>query len=210
MINVLASQLRLCLTWIQDQKSAAAVKNQAGSYQTRAMETRMSLNKDKIAGLLLVILGIGAYLEGRSHSLGTLTQMGSGYFPVALGVVLVLIGLLLFVTSSPDGQDKPAVPPAATDLNDPPHLSLDHCPPTDWRGVSCIIGSVISFIWVGHLFGLIPATWICVFMAAMGDRTSTYREAAILSLLMCALAVGLFHTVLHVQFPLIQFPFWKA
>jgi hypothetical protein len=47
-------------------------------------------------------------------------------------------------------------------------------------------------------------------MAAMGDRTSTYREAAILSLLMCALAVGLFHTVLHVQFPLIQFPFWKA
>ena len=170
----------------------------------------MSLNKDKIAGLLLILLGLGAYLEGRTHSLGTLTQMGSGYFPVALGLVLVLIGCLLFVTASPDIADEPAAQPHATDPVEPPHLSLDHCPPPDWRGIGCIVGSVISFIGIGHWFGLIPATWVCVFMAAMGDRTSTYREAAILSLLMCALAVGLFHTVLHVQFPLIQFPFGKA
>ncbi len=170
----------------------------------------MSLKKDRIAGLVLVLLGLGAYLEGRTHSLGTLTQMGSGYFPVALGLVLVVLGLLLFVTASTDSAENPVVQPLAADTHEPPHLSLDHCPPPDWRGIGCIIGSVISFIGIGHFFGLIPATWVCVFMAAMGDRTSTYREAAILSLLMCALAVGLFHTVLHVQFPLIQFPFWKA
>ena len=170
----------------------------------------MGLNKDKIAGLLLVFLGIGAYLEGRTHSLGTLTQMGSGYFPVALGLILVLIGFLLFVTATPYHRDDPATQLSDVDDKDPPHLSLDHCPPPDWRGVSCIIGSVISFIGVGHFFGLIPATCICVFMAAMGDRTSTYREAAALSLLMCALAAGLFHGILHVQFPLLQFPFWKA
>ena len=167
----------------------------------------MILNKDKIAGILLVFLGIGAYLEGRTHSLGTLTQMGSGYFPSALGLVLVLIGFLLFVTATPYHRDSPAIKLSDVDDNDPPYLSLDHCPPPDWRGVGCILGSVISFIGVGHFYGLIPSTFICVFIAAMGDRTSTYREAAVLSLLMCALAAGLFHGILHVQFPLIQFPF---
>ena len=90
------------------------------------------------------------------------------------------------------------------------HLSLDHCPAPDLRGISCIVASIVGFILIGHNFGLLPATFASVFIAAIGDRTASLREAVLLALLMCALAVGLFHFVLHIQFPLFQLPVWKA
>lgn len=170
----------------------------------------MRMNKDKMAALLLMLLGVGAVLEGRSHSIGTLTQMGSGYFPVALGLILLVIGGLILVTASPVEEEKPLPALIGADEQESAHLSLDHCPDPDLRGIACIIMSVISFILLGHFFGLVPATFASVFIAAIGDRTSSLREAVLLSVLMCALAIGLFHYVLHIQFPLLQWPALKV
>jgi hypothetical protein len=170
----------------------------------------MRLNKDKLAGLLLMLLGLGAVLEGRAHSIGSLTQMGSGYFPVALGLILLGIGFLILVTAAPESEEKPLSALIGADDKETAHLSLDHCPPPDWRGISCIIVSIVGFIVIGHYLGLVPATFASVFVAALGDRTASLREALVLGLVMCALAIGLFHYVLHIQFPLFQFPLWKA
>ena len=170
----------------------------------------MRLNKDKIAGLLLMLLGLGAIMEGRTHSIGSLTQMGSGYFPVALGLVLAVIGFLILVTAAPHTEEKPLSALIGADEKETAHLSLDHCPEPDLRGISCIVASIVGFILIGHNFGLLPATFASVFIAAIGDRTASLREAVLLALLMCALAVGLFHFVLHIQFPLFQLPVWKA
>jgi Tripartite tricarboxylate transporter TctB family len=170
----------------------------------------MSLNKDKIAGLVLMILGLGAVIEGRGHTIGTLTQMGSGYFPVALGLVLVGIGFLIFVTASQGGQEKPISALVKLEEKEPAPLNLDHCPAPDFRGIGCIIASIICFISIGQAFGLVLATFASVFIAAIGDRTANLREAFMLALVMCALAIGLFHYGLHIQFPLFQFSLWKA
>ena len=170
----------------------------------------MGLNKDKIAGLLLILLGSGAVMEGRTHSIGTLTQMGSGYFPVALGLLLAGIGFLILVTAAPQEADKPLSALIGADDKETAHLSLDHCPKPDWRGISCIIASIVGFILIGHTMGLVPATFASVFVAAVGDRSASLREAVLLALVMCALAIGLFHYVLHIQFPLFQFHIWKA
>ena len=170
----------------------------------------MRMNKDKMAALLLMLLGLGAVLEGRSHSIGSLTQMGSGYFPVALGLILLGIGGLMLITASPVEEEKPLTALIGADEQETAHLSLDHCPDPDLRGIVCIIASVIGFIILGHYFGLVPATFASVFIAAIGDRTATLREAVLLGLLMCVLAIGLFHYVLHIQFPLLQFPVLKV
>ena len=170
----------------------------------------MSLNKDRIAGLLLMILGIGAVMEGRTHPIGSLTQMGSGYFPVALGLVLVVIGCLILVTATQHSDDQTLSSVIGASETDTTPISLDHCPPPDVRGIGCIILSVVSFIALGHSLGLVPATFASVFIAAIGDRSASLREATLLAALMCALAIGLFHYVLHIQFPLFQFLLWKA
>ena len=170
----------------------------------------MRMNKDKMAALLLMLLGLGAVLEGRSHSIGSLTQMGSGYFPVALGLILLAIGGLMLITASPVEEEKPLTTLIGADAQETAQLSLDHCPAPDLRGIACIIASVLAFIFLGHGFGLVPATFASVFIAAIGDRTASLRESVSLGLLMCALAIGLFHFVLHIQFPLWHLPNLKV
>lgn len=96
---------------------------------TGKRDSCMRLNKDKLAGMLLMFLGLGAVLEGRAHPIGSLTQMGSGYFPLALGLILVGIGLLILVTAAPQSEEKPLSSLIGADDKETAHLSLDHCPP---------------------------------------------------------------------------------
>jgi Tripartite tricarboxylate transporter TctB family len=153
------------------------------------------LTKDLISGLCLIILGNLAISESLQHELGTLSHMGSGFFPMVLGILLILLGTLLcfFQDSSTEKIS--------------PNTVLDHCPEPDWRGISCIVLGILSFIAIGQLFGLIPATLLCVYFAARGDRTCTNTEALVLSIIMCVIAVFFFHLVMHVQFTLFKLPF---
>ena len=68
--------------------------------------TRFGRHRDYYAGALMALIGAGAIVEGRSYGVGSLTSMGSGFFPVALGVGLVLMGVLMAAVHSaaPEGH----------------------------------------------------------------------------------------------------------
>ena len=51
--------------------------------------------RDLYAGVLLILVGLGAVIEGRNHSIGSLTHMGAGYFPIVLGVILAGLGAVI-------------------------------------------------------------------------------------------------------------------
>jgi putative tricarboxylic transport membrane protein len=57
---------------------------------------------------------------------------------------------------------------------------------------------------LGHYAGMAPAIFACVFVSALGDRSSTYRGAFILSLIMTVFGVALFAYVLKVPFPVFR------
>ena len=51
--------------------------------------------KDFLSGLMFLVVG-GVFAWGATHySIGTGARMGPGYFPLLLGVILVLVVLLL-------------------------------------------------------------------------------------------------------------------
>lgn len=148
------------------------------------------LNKyttDYYGGGLMILLGLWVVLQGRTYEVGTLSKMGPGFFPVALGALLVLIGAAIALTA------KGAVP-----AGEETHL------PPEWRGWICITISIVAFVVLGKYGGLIPATFAIVFIAAMGDRKNTIKSALILSLAMVAVCVGVFWWALKMQFPLFQ------
>jgi hypothetical protein len=122
--------------------------------------------------------------------MGTLMQMGSGFFPVVLGVLLAAIGVALLASARPDAAE----PPAET-----AHLAG---PVVQWRGWLCIVGGALAFVVLGEHGGLVPASFASVFVAAMGDRGNTWRSAALLAALMTALGVVVFHWGLHLLLPL--------
>jgi putative tricarboxylic transport membrane protein len=146
--------------------------------------------RDFYAGGLMILLGLGAALEGQSYNIGTMRQMGPGFIPVALGVILVLIGITIAGTSLAGvADDGESVLPAQP----------------DWRGWLCIIAGPLLFIIFGKFGGLAPATFACVFVSAMGDRSATWKGAFALALGITIFGVALFSYVLKVPFPVFKF-----
>ncbi len=60
------------------------------------------------------------------------------------------------------------------------------------------------FIVFGELLGMAPATFVCVFVSALGDRTATLKSSAVLALGVTFFGVLLFHYVLQLPFPIFR------
>lgn len=135
----------------------------------------------------MALLGAAVVVAARGYDLGSLTQMGPGMFPYILGWGLILVGLLigLAALASPCGTEETA-------------------PPWEWRGWACILAGPILFILMGDHFGLAPAIFACVFVSALGDRTTTLKNAAILAACVTVLGGLTFFYLLQMPFPLFR------
>jgi len=148
------------------------------------MKSLRKLNKDRVSAVLLIVLGVAIVVQGVTYRMGTLTRMGAGFIPVVLGVLLTLVGVAIGVTAEPG------------DFGDA------HSAPTEWRGWLCIVGGVFSFVLLGMYGGLVPATFVSVFVAALGDRGNSVRDAALLALALVVAGSLIFSFGLHLQLPL--------
>ena len=143
--------------------------------------------RDYLGGVLMIALGLGAALEGSTYSIGSLSRMGPGFFPVALGVILALAGVAIAVTARFEEN-----------------VVDTHAHAPEWRGWICIGASVVAFVVIGRYGGLLPATFAIVFVSALGDRENTIAGAAVLAFACALVALVVFHFALQLQFPLFR------
>jgi len=148
-------------------------------------------NKYYAAGFTLFI-GIAAALGSLDYGMGTLARMGPGYFPLLLGIVLALIGILIAIT--PDSADEIHADAQRTSFKTFAQQRL--------RPWGATAGGVIAFIVLGKYGGLAPATFALIFIAALGDRKNSVNACFWLAVGVVAFAVGAFHYGLGLQFPL--------
>lgn len=142
--------------------------------------------RDYYGGIALIALGLGAAMTSLRYGIGSVTEMGAGFFPAVLGCLLALLGLGIALCAG-RSQDPVDTEPLAP----------------EWRGWLCIIASIIAFIGLGAHLGLLPATFAIVFIAALGDRRNTVKSAALLAACISLLCVVLFWWALRVQMPLL-------
>jgi hypothetical protein len=152
------------------------------------MLRRLTAARDFYAGLLLIVLGSVALQQGASYRLGTLTSMGPGFMPAVLGSILILLGVIIACG-------------AATARHEATASTQDRI---DWVGCLCIVGGPLLFLLMAERFGLAPASFACVFVAALGDRSTTWRSAAILAFGAAIFGVLLFNLLLGVPLPILQ------
>jgi hypothetical protein len=148
--------------------------------------------KDFYAGLFMVLLGAGVVLNSTTYKLGTFMHMGPGMFPFMLGILITFIGILIFITGlmTPLEEGERILPQTM-----------------EWRGWACILAGPLMFILFGQFFGMAAATFMCVFVSALGDRTATIKESAILAACITVAGAFLFSYVLKVPFPLFRWGF---
>lgn len=147
--------------------------------------------KDYYGGALMVLVGLAAVMAGLQYHTGTLSHMGPGFFPVAVGALLALVGVL--IAASARGE--------ASDPAQPTGHGHSHAAP-DLRGTVCIVLGTLAFLLLGKYGGMIPATFAIVFISALGDRNNTIKQAACLAIAMCVIAAVVFSWALQLQLPL--------
>lgn len=153
--------------------------------------------RDFYAGGLMMLLGLGIALKGSSYRAGTLMHMGPGFLPTALGVILVLLGIAIAAAGLSSS--------ASTDGHGEDQSILPEHP--QWWAWFCILMSPICFIFFGRYFGMIPATFSSVFIAAVGDKNSTWLSSIILAIVITIFGVALFSYFLQVPMPILT---WKG
>ena len=134
----------------------------------------------------MILFGLVMALNGPSYGVGTLTHMGPGFLPTVLGVMLVGLGIAIAAPAArtPEGEDEDILP--------------DH---PEWWAWACILASPLAFMLFGSYFGMVPGTFACVFVAAMGDREATLQSALGLSAAVTVFGVGLFSYILQIPMP---------
>jgi uncharacterized membrane protein YfcA len=132
----------------------------------------------------MLLIGVLAVWQSRVYDVGTLSRIGPGLFPTALGGLLAIVGAYMLATAG-GNPSRPAEPR-----------------PLEWRAWLLIAAGVVAFIVIGTYGGLFPASFAIVFLAALGDRRNTWKDAAVLALAMAVAVAVIFSYALHLQFPL--------
>ena len=132
-----------------------------------------------------VVFAIGAFMawEGFTYSVGNLRHLGPGYFPLSVGVILMLLAAAILLevrfadTSAPDLPIRP---------------------------LAAITLGLVSFAALIDTMGLIPATFVLILLAAFGDRAMTARRALAVAAAVSALGYLIF--IFGFRLPIN--PFW--
>lgn len=123
----------------------------------------------------LVFIGSGgmvAYIAS-SYPIGTASQMGPGYFPIACGLILIALGIAVLVF---DGFSDSA-PRAET---------------PDLRAWFFICGSVLTFALLIETLGFVPAVIATSFVSLLANPRLKPVSALVTSVVIAALSTAIF------------------
>lgn len=137
--------------------------------------------KDFWAGVVYILFGVAAIGFAYNYPVGSAGRMGPGYFPRALGSILIFLGLLLALRA----------------------LRLQGAPLDfgSFKPLFIVIGSVILFGLAAPSLGLMLATIILIIVSSLASDEFRWKEAVIASIAMAVFTFFAFSWGLNLQLP---------
>jgi len=148
--------------------------------------------KDFFSGLMFMCVGVAFAWGASSYTIGSGARMGPGYFPLALGVLLaVLGGVITFKALVVETYDGDRIGAFA------------------WKPLFFIILSNLVFgAAIGGLpsvglppLGLVVGIFLLTFVAANAGDEFKFKEVAILATILAMVSYAAFILLLKLQFP---------
>jgi hypothetical protein len=139
-------------------------------------------NRDFLAGLLFLALGMLTIFFARNYPIGITARMGPGYFPMMLGGLLCLFGLVVMLRGIRSGE--------------PVRGSWG------WWPLGLITLSIVIFGFCMEKLGLVSALMLLFFVAALAGREFRFKEVLLLATVMSAFAAAVFVYGLKLPYPL--------
>lgn len=139
--------------------------------------------KDFWTGVIFLSFGLAAVIIGWDYSMGTAGRMGPAFFPVMLGSLLALIGLVAVVRSfMREGEPVGKI-----------HI----------KELVLILAAVLLFGYLMRGAGLAPAVIVIVMLSAFASSKFKLSHAPILAVALAAFTYVLFIRLLGLPMPVI-------
>jgi uncharacterized membrane protein HdeD (DUF308 family) len=145
---------------------------------------RIKNQKDFWAGVMFVLFGIFFAGFGMTYKVGNAAQMGPGYFPTALGVVLILLGLAVAIGGISAGAQEEKVDKFA------------------WSTLALILGPVFMFGVLLQPLGLIACLFMLICVSSYASHEFNWKSTLMSAVVLIALCMFVFVYALKLQFQL--------
>ena len=140
--------------------------------------------KDILAGAIFIGLGAAFAIGALAYDLGTPVNMGPGYVPLALGLVMVGLGVLVIIKGF---IGEPGEPIGRV----------------EWRALGLITASLIFFGLTVRGLGVIGSLFGTGLMASLARAQTSLRDAVLIAIGLTALSVVIFVFALQLRLPLV-------
>jgi uncharacterized membrane protein len=141
-------------------------------------------SQDAVAGVMFLCIAIYVGTTTLVQlDIGTPDQMGPGFFPLSLSVILTLLGVGVLLRAQPDEDEQP---------------------PVNWRAVILIGAAPIAFGLTVRSLGLVPALVVSVGLAVLASRKIGLLRGVAIVAGVTVFCVVVFKYGVRVPYPLIN------
>jgi len=139
--------------------------------------------KDFGAGVMFAGIGLAAIAIGSSYPVGTAARMGPGYFPRGLGILLIVLGAILVLTSLRSHGSR---------------IQMG-----DIKPLGIVLASVLLFGFTVVPLGIALGTVLLVLVASTASHEYRWKESVIAAVVMAVFVVAVFGYGLKLQLPIL-------
>jgi hypothetical protein len=140
--------------------------------------------KDLYIGLIYIVVGAAAFWGAHNYDMGTLLQMGPGYFPALIGALLVVLGVCCIIVGLRKRRPDPIV-----------HVGIEP--------ILRIVTGVFSFTFLVDWAGLVVAIAALIFFACFRRLVTNPLEVLVTYLVLTIFSALVFIDAFGMPIPLV-------
>ena len=140
--------------------------------------------RDVASGLVVVALGLAFAVGATTYAIGSAARMGPGFYPLVVGTLLVVLGVVIVVRSGREADAERISTPA-------------------WRALAFVVGAVMFFALTARGLGLVPSIFITASLTSLASPRHTVPMALGFGLLLTVLCVAIFVVALRLNLQLL-------
>ncbi len=144
---------------------------------------RIRSRQDFGAAVMLIFFGTAGLWFGREYSVGTASQMGPGYMPLALSWGLIIFGVIVGLRAV--AMSGPAIEPVR------------------FRSNILVLGAILGFALMIQSVGLAISIFVVTILSTLASTDSKWKETIALGLFLAIFCVIAFVYVLRQSMPVI-------
>ncbi len=140
---------------------------------------------DVVAGGVFTVIGVAFSITSLGYGVGSWNAPGAGMFPLAAGVALTVLGVVIALSGLRGTGETTA--------------GLSRLP---WRGIVLVLGALVFFAYAIASLGLIITTAGTVLLACLASRTTSIAQAALATVGITVFCYLVFVLGLQLRLPL--------